>query len=72
MDSESLDIMGGANPGFSTLTLGLILLALCTLGFFTYKMYFSNNSKCDDYDLCSTEIKAPENVNHCDEDKCFI
>lgn len=72
MDSENLDIMGGAAQGFSSLTLGLVALALCSLGFLLYKMYFSNTSKCDDYELCSTENKAPENVNHCDGDKCLI
>jgi hypothetical protein len=72
MDLDNLDMTGGATSGFSNLTIGLIALALCALGFFAYKMYFTNSSKCDDYDLCPTENKAPENVNHCEGDKCFI
>lgn len=72
MDPESLDIIGGARSGFSTLTLGLIALAVCALGFLAYNMYFSNTSKCEDYDLCSTENKEPEIVKQCEGDKCFI
>lgn len=72
MDLDNLDMTGGATSGFSTLTLGLIALAVCILGFLAYKMYFSNSSRCDDYDLTPTENKAPENANDCEGEKCFI
>jgi len=72
MDADNLEINGGATSGFSNLTLGLIALAICAISFFAYKMYFSDISKCDDYDLCSTETNTLENMNKCEGDKCLI